>query len=244
VQSDVVSEEETTRPRGRPAKTSPDVVIRTALRIADNEGLAALSMRRLADELGVGPTTLYSHVANKADLVARLREEVLRPLEVNIRGDERWQDQIFAGLLGLYFAFREHPSGIDLIDASPRILVEPGHRQMLHRAVGLLSSAGFTEADAIDTLTALLVYITGVVSHEQVQLGRANALREQLTAAGTTGDPAEILAEAWCRPIPVDTVESGLRALIEAYGARYAHCVGGMNAGEAAQRTMIEGDSG
>jgi AcrR family transcriptional regulator len=221
--SDIVGDEATSRPRGRPSKIGLNDVIRTALRIADGEGLAAVSMRRLADELGVGPTTLYNHVASKADLVAKLRAAVLQPLEVNIRGNGRWQDKIFAGLVGLYLGFREHPSGIDLIYTSPPIIVEPGHRQILHNALAVLRSAGFTEERAIDTLTALHVYVAGVVSHELVQIGRTKGLREQIAAGAHHENSVERLqeAQAWARPIPRDTFESGLTALIEAYAARY-----------------------
>jgi AcrR family transcriptional regulator len=220
--SDIVGDEATSRPLGRPSKIGLNDVIRTALRIADGEGLAAVSMRRLADELGVGPTTLYNHVASKADLVAKLRAAVLQPLEVNIRGNGRWQDKIFAGLVGLYLGFREHPSGIDLIYTSPPIIVEPGHRQILHNALAVLRSAGFTEERAIDTLTALHVYVAGVVSHELVQIRRTKD-------CASRSRPAPITRTRWrsCkRPRPgpdrsPDTFESGLTALIEAYAARY-----------------------
>src|SRR5262245_40603256 len=51
---------------------SREHVLRTAIAIADAEGLDAVSMRRLAAELGVGPMSLYRHVANKDELVTRM----------------------------------------------------------------------------------------------------------------------------------------------------------------------------
>lgn len=55
-------------------------VLRTAIAIADAEGLDAVSMRRLAAELGVGPMSLYRHVANKDELVALMADEAFGAL--------------------------------------------------------------------------------------------------------------------------------------------------------------------
>jgi len=53
----------------RRGRLSRDRVLRAALAHADAGGLEALSMRKLADELGVAPMALYRHVANKDDLI-------------------------------------------------------------------------------------------------------------------------------------------------------------------------------
>ena len=51
-------------------------MVRAAVRIADAEGLAALSMRRLAGELGVPTMSLYRHVADKEDLITLMLDRV------------------------------------------------------------------------------------------------------------------------------------------------------------------------
>src|SRR5262245_30686071 len=66
------------RPRAvasRPVKLTREHVLRTAIGIADVEGLDAVSMRRLAAELGVGPMSLYRHVANKDELVTQMADQ-------------------------------------------------------------------------------------------------------------------------------------------------------------------------
>lgn len=69
-------------------------VLSTAIAIADTEGLAAVSMRRLAAELGVGPMSLYRHVANKDELVTQMVDEVFGEPELPVRGPEGWRAKL------------------------------------------------------------------------------------------------------------------------------------------------------
>jgi DNA-binding transcriptional regulator YhcF (GntR family) len=69
-------------------------VLRTAITIADSEGLDAVSMRRLATELGVGPMSLYRHVANKEELVTQMVDEVFGEPELPVPGPEGWRAKL------------------------------------------------------------------------------------------------------------------------------------------------------
>ncbi|MEU0569017.1 GntR family transcriptional regulator [Nonomuraea sp. NPDC005983] len=69
-------------------------VLRTAIAIADVEGLDAVSMRRLAAELGVGPMSLYRHVANKDELVTQMVDEVFGEPELPIPGPDGWRAKL------------------------------------------------------------------------------------------------------------------------------------------------------
>lgn len=69
-------------------------VLRAAIAIADTEGLDAVSMRRLATELGVGPMSLYRHVANKDDLVTQMADEVFGEPELPDPGPEGWRAKL------------------------------------------------------------------------------------------------------------------------------------------------------
>ncbi|MET8047874.1 GntR family transcriptional regulator [Streptosporangium sp. NPDC005286] len=68
--------------------------LRTAIAIADAEGLDAVSMRRLASELGVGPMSLYRHVTNKDELVTQMADKVFGELELPIPGPEGWRAKL------------------------------------------------------------------------------------------------------------------------------------------------------
>lgn len=63
----------------------------SAIAIADTEGLAAVSMRRLAAELGVGPMSLYRYVANKDELLTQMADEVFGKLRLPTPGSGVWR---------------------------------------------------------------------------------------------------------------------------------------------------------
>ncbi|MFE0071412.1 GntR family transcriptional regulator [Nonomuraea sp. NPDC059023] len=68
--------------------------LRAAIAIADAEGLDAVSMRRLAAELGVGPMSLYRHVSGKDELVARMTDEVFGEQELPDPGPDGWRAKL------------------------------------------------------------------------------------------------------------------------------------------------------
>src|SRR5687768_706356 len=65
------------RRRGRPSLVTREEVLRAGLSLVNREGLDALTMGRVAGELGVGVMTLYRHVADKADLLAGMVDLVV-----------------------------------------------------------------------------------------------------------------------------------------------------------------------
>ncbi len=69
-------------------------VLRTAISVADVEGLDAVSMRRLAVELGVGPMSLYRHVAGKDELVTQMVDEVFGERELPEPGPGGWRAKL------------------------------------------------------------------------------------------------------------------------------------------------------
>lgn len=69
-------------------------VLRTAVAIADREGLDAVSMRRLAAELGVGPMSLYRHVATKDELVLQMVDEAVGAEELPDPGPDGWRAKL------------------------------------------------------------------------------------------------------------------------------------------------------
>ncbi|MGW0178429.1 TetR/AcrR family transcriptional regulator C-terminal domain-containing protein [Nocardia sp. NPDC003345] len=66
-------------------------LLRSAIAIADTEGLEAVSMRRLAAELGAGPMSLYRYVANKDELLTEMADEVFAELDLPAPGGREWR---------------------------------------------------------------------------------------------------------------------------------------------------------
>ncbi|NYH41835.1 AcrR family transcriptional regulator [Micromonospora jinlongensis] len=90
------------------APLSQELIVTTALRVLDSEGLDALSMRRVAQELQTGPASLYAHVANKDELLDLLYDRVLAEVEIPEPDPERWAEQVKEMLRSLRRVFRSH----------------------------------------------------------------------------------------------------------------------------------------
>lgn len=82
--------------RSAPARQplSQDQIVEAAMRILDAEGLDAMSMRRVADELGTGPASLYAHVANKDELLELVRERVIAEIPLPVPDPNHWREQL------------------------------------------------------------------------------------------------------------------------------------------------------
>ncbi|AEE47320.1 TetR/AcrR family transcriptional regulator [Cellulomonas fimi] len=112
--------EEPAAPRGRGAAAglSVDRVVRTAVALADAEGLAALSMRRVASELGVGAMTLYTWVPGKGELVDLMVDDVLGEVVDALgglaapappAGPDGWRDRLGAVARANWAVHERHP---------------------------------------------------------------------------------------------------------------------------------------
>lgn len=84
-------------------------IVNAAVTVADTEGLDAVSMRRVAAELGVATMSLYRHVADKDDLLTRMMDTVIgeRPLPAESPG--AWREAIELAARQLWDLFRRHP---------------------------------------------------------------------------------------------------------------------------------------
>lgn len=86
-------------------------VLQAAVDLADREGIDAVSMRRLAGELGVVPMALYKHVADKEDLLDGMVDEVIAELDHSpvTAGDADWRTAVRASVLEARRAVAAHP---------------------------------------------------------------------------------------------------------------------------------------
>jgi AcrR family transcriptional regulator len=97
---------------GRPARRrslNQESIVDAALRIVDVEGLDALTMRRVGQELGTGGASLYAHIANKEELIELLLDRVIGELEVPGAPDpDRWREQLKDGVRALRATLGAH----------------------------------------------------------------------------------------------------------------------------------------
>src|SRR6516225_462816 len=80
--------------RRRREPISRDAIVTAAVQLLDREGLAALSMRRLAEELGTGAATLYWHVGSKDGLLDLVLDHLIGEQQVPAPDPPRWREQL------------------------------------------------------------------------------------------------------------------------------------------------------
>jgi len=94
------------------------VILQSALRIVDRDGVDGLSMRRLSDEVGRDPTVIYRHVPNKAALLDGVAEIVLGQLRVDT-ADPDWTGQLRAVAHDFRRLALAHPNVVPLLVTRP-----------------------------------------------------------------------------------------------------------------------------
>jgi TetR/AcrR family transcriptional regulator, tetracycline repressor protein len=125
---------------------SRTAIVDRALDIADAEGIAAITVRRLAQEFDVTPMALYWHVKNKDELLEAMGDRFFDDLDVPTGGP--WAEQLRAATSALVTSLRRHPGAAHL--AAPRVLQCNAGRDLAEETLGTLRKAGFTIEQATD----------------------------------------------------------------------------------------------
>jgi TetR/AcrR family transcriptional regulator, tetracycline repressor protein len=150
-----------TKTATRPA-LSREVVADRALELADAEGLEAVTIRRLATELGVTPMALYWHFRTKEDLLAGLGDRVLDSVEVPERTWE-WDADLRAGMVALVTAMRAHPQVAQQV--AERVLTHPNGLALVETALSTIAEAGFSPEPAaylaMQAMRTVMALVTG-----------------------------------------------------------------------------------
>jgi TetR/AcrR family transcriptional regulator, tetracycline repressor protein len=141
------------QPEDRP-RLSKRTVTERALKLADAEGLDALTIRKLAHDLGVTPMALYWHFRSKEDLLEGVAEQVWGEIEVRVDPSVPWPVQLQRGLESLISVLRAHP-------AAPQLLLEHEKRneaalRATEAALEILYSAGFDAEQASEIARSTL----------------------------------------------------------------------------------------
>jgi len=120
---------------------SRDRILQAALRRADAEGIAALSMRKLAQELGVKAMSLYNHVANKDDMVDGMVDLVVAEIELPSLAVD-WQTAMRRRATSAHAALLRHPWATMALMS--RVNVGPATLRYVNATLGCLVEAGFS----------------------------------------------------------------------------------------------------
>jgi AcrR family transcriptional regulator len=148
--------------RGPKPTLTHELLVKTALRIADEEGLDALSMRRLGAELGVDPMAAYRHLPNKKALLAAVVEAVLADADVEMDPSSPWQEQFRQVAHAYLAAILAHSPAVARLAATMPMNTLDSLRIVEHGAA-VLASAGVPLADAVLAVQAVGQLTSGSV---------------------------------------------------------------------------------
>jgi AcrR family transcriptional regulator len=171
---------------GRPRALSHEMVIAAALSISDTEGLPALTVRRLADELDVTGMTVYTYFRNKQDLEQAVADALLdrvSPPAPNSPDPVAALVRFFSELYELCLA---HPSLVSIFNAGP--VLGPAAYRRTDAVLGLLRASGLSRRAAVQAHRAITSWTFGFI------------LLRSAREAGRSGEPDP-------HPRPVDDAE-------------------------------------
>ncbi|GAB3232473.1 TetR/AcrR family transcriptional regulator C-terminal domain-containing protein [Glycomyces halotolerans] len=151
------------RPPSRRNPLSKDLVIRTAVAMADEAGTGVPSMRKLADRLGVEAMALYHHFRNKDVILDHMVDLVFSEIELPADAED-WREAMRRRAASMRAALNRHPWALSLMDSRKH----PGYATLRHHdaVIGCLRSGGFSIAGAAHAFSALDSYIYGFTLQE------------------------------------------------------------------------------
>lgn len=143
-----------------------DEVLETALALLDDVGLDAITIRRLAERLGVQPGALYRHFTSKRELIDAMVDRIVADApEAVLTGD--WADKLrsIAGSMRAGMLARRDGARLMATFSRPG----PGAVQSWERFIRLLTEAGLSMEDAMTAVDTVVSYINGYTIEEQAR---------------------------------------------------------------------------
>ncbi|WP_194828554.1 TetR/AcrR family transcriptional regulator C-terminal domain-containing protein [Nocardia sp. XZ_19_231] len=143
---------------------SRDRVLDAAIRVADRGGVEAITMRRVAQELGVEAMSLYNHVPNKDAILDGVVDAVFAAIELPESGCDDWRDAIRARARSARSVLAQHSWALGLMDSRRN----PGSATLRHHdaVLGVLRETGFSLPMAAHAVSLIDSYVGGFVLQE------------------------------------------------------------------------------
>lgn len=165
--------------RGPKPRLSVDAIVEAATALADDAGIGSVSMRALADRLGVGTMSIYTHVPGKAELIDLMLDaaldEAARPTDL----PDGWRARLELLARENLALYKRHPWMLDVVAFRPPM--GPGVIAKYDYELRALEGIGLTDVEMDSVLTLVLGYV-----HTAARVARAASLAERRT--GLTDD--------------------------------------------------------
>jgi AcrR family transcriptional regulator len=142
--------------RGPRPELSPDAIVAAAMRVADAEGLEAVSMARVAKELGFTTMSLYRHVANKDELLQLMWNASAVGAETLVLEGSGWRERLKSWALVQRDALDQHPWITQMPLAAPP--VAPNSMHFVERALEAMDDSGLPDDDKLRVIGLITSY--------------------------------------------------------------------------------------
>jgi AcrR family transcriptional regulator len=198
---------------------SADAIVDVATRIGEEDGFESISMRRLADELGVSPMALYKHVANKHDLLDLIANRHLAELDL-AEDEQAWEQRLARIFRSFHELMVRHPVLAHV--AASQSLEGPSARRMAEVVLAILRNNGFSDPEAVEVFSVLASYTVGLtLSRRARQASHEETSKRSQRLAGDLEHPhLSAVAHHYVNWPETPVFEHGLDILIDAYAKR------------------------
>jgi AcrR family transcriptional regulator len=149
-------------PSRRTGGLTRERIVAAAIDLADADGLAALSMARLAERLGCGTMSLYRHVANKDELVVFMLSQAPAPPPAGSSDGVNWRGILTDWADGLWGVYHRHPWVLQTASVGPP--ADPGQLSWLNAGLAALGGTSLTERDKFGAVMAVLHFVRGAAA--------------------------------------------------------------------------------
>lgn len=155
--------------RGPKPALSIERIAQAAIKVADADGLAAVSMQRVAGELGFTKMALYRYVPGKAELIALMVDTAAGEPPLLHGGSSDWRAQLGRWARGLLAVLQRHPW---LLEATvgPRIM-GPNELGWLERAVAALDGTGLDGGERMDAVVVIVGHVRTIAQQSRTAPG-------------------------------------------------------------------------
>jgi AcrR family transcriptional regulator len=208
-------------PEKRP-RLDRDRVLRGAVDLADRGGLGSLTIRSLADELGVKPMTVYYYVKNKEEILDGIVDIVFSQIELPTVG-KNWRTELTRRAVSAREVLRRHSWAIPLLESR----TSPGPFTLRHHdaVLGVLRAGGFSPAATAHAYALLDAFLYGHAVQEaslpfegpEGPTEVAPQVVESMSKAGDFPHLTEMMASYYLRPgyVFADEFQIGLEAVLD-----------------------------
>ncbi|GAD84346.1 TetR/AcrR family transcriptional regulator [Nocardia asteroides] len=159
-----------TRERRDQPALSRDQIVAQAIALLDEEGFDALSMRKLGARLGAGATSLYTHVANKDELLELVVDQVIGEVPCPAPDPARWRETAHEQADGLRATLLAHPWITIVFSNTALTYLGPNMMRLTEGMLAIVEAGGFDDAIVDVTTNTLFRFIVGSSANEAALL--------------------------------------------------------------------------